>query len=64
MQNEKFRNAIHEAMERDYRNLTKTSEKHVFSDKFEKKMHKLIQRRNKPLILSISLDTFSTQNAK
>lgn len=48
MQNEKFRNAIHEAMERDYRNLTKTSEKHVFSDKFEKKMHKLIQRRNKP----------------
>lgn len=37
MQNEKFRNAIHEAMERDYRNLTKASEKHVFSDKVTSK---------------------------
>lgn len=48
MQNEKFKNAIHEAMERDYRNLTKSSEKHIFSPKFEKRMKRLIKRRNKP----------------
>lgn len=48
MQNEKFRNAIHEAMERDYRNLTNSSEKHIFSPKFEKRMKRLIKRRNKP----------------
>lgn len=48
MQNEKFKSAIHEAMERDYRNLTKSSENHMFSPKFEKRMNRLIGRRNKP----------------
>ena len=48
MQNEKFKSAIHKAMERDYRNLTKSSENHMFSPKFEKRMKRLIGRRNKP----------------
>lgn len=48
MQNEKFKNAIHEAMERDYKNLSKASENHIFSPKFEKRMDRLTKRRNKP----------------
>lgn len=48
MQNEKFKKAIHEAMERDYKNLTTTSENHIFSPEFEKRMNRLISCSNKP----------------
>lgn len=55
MQNEKFKSAIHEAMERDYRNLTKSSENHMFSPKFEKRMKRLIGAETSLIIESLIL---------
>lgn len=48
MANEKFRQALTEALMQEYEIDVPVSEEHTFSPEFEKKMKKLIKRRNKP----------------
>lgn len=46
--NEIFKRAIFEALTQEYENSIPDTEKHSFSQKFEKEMSKLIKRREKP----------------
>lgn len=48
MANEKFKQALTEALMPEYEINVPVSEEHTFSPEFEKKMKKLIKRRNKP----------------
>lgn len=48
MANEKFKQALTEALMPEYEIDVPFNEEHTFSPKFEKKMKKLISRRNKP----------------
>ncbi len=48
MSNEKFRKALSDALTMDYETSIPDNEEHDFSLKFDKKMEKLINRRNKP----------------
>lgn len=48
MANDIFKSAIFEALTQEYVNSVPNTEEHIFSDKFEKKMSKLIKRREKP----------------
>lgn len=48
MPNENFKKALSDALKADYENSIPNIEEHRFSPKFEKKMAKLINRRNKP----------------
>lgn len=48
MANEKFRQALTEALMPEYEIDVPAGEEHTFSPEFEKKMKKLIKRRNKP----------------
>lgn len=48
MANEKFKQALTEALMPEYEIDVPVSGEHTFSSKFEKKMKKLIKRRNKP----------------
>lgn len=48
MPNEIFKRAIFDALTQEYDNSVPETEYHVFSQRFEKKMEKLIKRRKKP----------------
>ena len=48
MANENLKKALEKAMIPEYDELLLRNEKHVFSVEFERKMQKLIKRRNKP----------------
>jgi hypothetical protein len=48
MPNEKFKRAIFEALTIEYENLIPQTDEHIFSADFDKKMAKLIKRREKP----------------
>lgn len=54
MQNDKFKQAIFEALAHEYENSIKIKEKHIFSSKFEKKMKKLINIHKKPYYFIIN----------
>lgn len=48
MPNENFKKALSDALKADYEDSIPNIEEHKFSPKFEKKMRRLINRRNKP----------------
>lgn len=48
MSNENFKKALSDALKADYEDSIPNIEEHKFSPKFEKKMRRLINRRNKP----------------
>lgn len=61
MANEKFKQALTEALMPEYEINVPVSEEHTFSPKFEKRMKKLIKRRNKPYYKMIN--TFGKRTA-
>lgn len=54
MPNDIFKRAISEALTQEYINSVPKSEEHIFSEKFERKMSKLIKRRKKPYYMLIN----------
>ena len=54
MTHETFRKAIAEALDPEYAAMIPEHGEHVFSDKFERRMQKLIRRRRKPYYVLIS----------
>lgn len=54
MMNEKFKQAIFEALTPEYENAVPQAEDHAFSSDFEKKMSRLIKRRSKPYFMMIN----------
>lgn len=54
MANEKFNRAIFEALAPEYDGMIPGTSEHVFSPEFERKMQKLISRREKPYYLIIN----------
>ncbi len=48
MSNENFKKALSDALKVDYEDSIPNIEEHKFSPEFEKKMKRLINRRNKP----------------
>lgn len=54
MPNEKFKRAIFEALTPEYENAVPQEQDHIFSSAFEKKMSRLIKRRNKPYFMMIN----------
>ncbi len=61
MANEKFKQALTEALMPEYEINVPVSEEHTFSPRFEKRMRKLIKRRNKPYYKMIN--TFGKRTA-
>ena len=54
MTHETFRKAIAEALDPEYAAMIPEHGEHIFSDKFERRMQKLIRRRRKPYYVLIS----------
>lgn len=54
MQNNKFKRALAEALINEYEMSIPQMEEHIFSQKFERKMKKLINRRKKPYYMLIN----------
>lgn len=54
MTNETFRKAIAEALDPEYAAMIPEHDEHIFSERFERKMQKLIRRRSKPYYMLIS----------
>lgn len=54
MTHESFRNAIAEALDSEYAAMIPEHGEHIFSEKFERRMKKLISRRSKPYYSFIS----------
>lgn len=54
MANEKFKRAIFEALAQEYESMIPQTSEHIFSPEFERKMRKLISRREKPYYLIIN----------
>ena len=54
MTHESFRNAIAEALDSEYAAMIPEHGEHIFSEKFERRMQKLISRRSKPYYSFIS----------
>jgi len=54
MMNEKFKQAVFEALTPEYEKAVPQEQDHIFSSDFEKKMSRLIKRRSKPYFMMIN----------